>query len=339
MPPGTRYPLEVNPKIPKRLARLEELAGNLWYSWDRPTRAIFARLNPALWDAVGHNPKAMLKRIDEQRLIDAASDPAFLDSRTRGLGAFDAYHAEPPFRSSSGGFKPEELVAYFCAEFGVHESLPMYSGGLGIVAGDHCKAASDFQLPFVGVGLLYRQGYFVQTIDGEGRQRAEYHDSDFEDLPITAVRGKGGNELNVELAFPGRRVLVKVWEAKIGHVSLYLLDTDLPDNLERDRAIAHRLYGGDRTTRLEQEIVLGVGGARALAAMGFRPTVWHINEGHAAFLVLERVRGLVNDGLELEAAVEAVAANTVFTTHTPVPAGHDHFQDSVVGPYLRSVFV
>ena len=144
MPPGTRYQLEVNPKIPKRLARMEELANNLWYSWDRATRGIFARLNPALWDSVGHNPKAMLKRIDEQRLIDAASDPAFLDSLTRVLSAFDAYHAEPPFRNHAGQVKADELIAYFCAEFGVHESLPLYSGGLGILAGDHCKAASDF---------------------------------------------------------------------------------------------------------------------------------------------------------------------------------------------------
>ena len=151
MQPGTRYPLEVNPKIPKRLARMEELAANLWYSWDRPTRAIFARLNPALWDAVGHSPKAMLKRIDEQRLIDAASDPAFLDSMTRVLAAFDAYLSEPPFKQNSGGFKREDLVAYFCAEFGIHESLPIYSGGLGILAGDHCKAASDFQLPLVAL--------------------------------------------------------------------------------------------------------------------------------------------------------------------------------------------
>src|SRR5262245_51284639 len=202
----TLYSLEVNPRIPKRLARLEELAGNLWYSWDRPTRALFAKLNPQLWDAVGHSPKALLKRIDEQRLIDAAADPAFLDSLTRVLAAFDAYHAEPPFRQNSGGFRPGDLVAYFCAEFGVHESLPMYSGGLGILAGDHCKAASDFQLPFVGVGLLYRQGYFVQTIDGEGKQRAEYHDSDFDDLPISPL-----DDLKIEIPFPGRTVRVKVW--------------------------------------------------------------------------------------------------------------------------------
>jgi len=333
MRPGTRYFLEVNPRIPQRLARLNELAGNLWYSWDRPTRALFARLNPALWDAVSHNPKALLKRIDEQRLLDAAADPAFLDSLSRASAAFDAYHAEPPFRQNSGGFRPGDLVAYFCAEFGVHESLPIYSGGLGILAGDHCKAASDFQLPFVAVGLLYRQGYFVQTIDGEGKQRAEYHDSDFDDLPIEPVK-----DLKVEINFPGRAVHVKVWRARIGHVTLYLLDTDVPENSERDRAITHRLYGGDRTTRLEQEIVLGVGGVRALEAMGLKPTVWHINEGHAAFLILERVRALSAHGLASDAALEAVAANTVFTTHTPVPAGHDHFADAVVLPYLKSLF-
>jgi starch phosphorylase len=341
MPPGTRYSLEVNPRIPKRLARLEELAGNLWYSWDRATRAIFARLNPALWDAVGHNPKAMLKRIDEQRLLDAASDPAFLDSLTRVLAAFDAYLAEPPFRNHAGQVKPDELIAYFCAEFGVHESLPLYSGGLGILAGDHCKAASDFKLPFVAVGLLYRQGYFVQSIDAEGRQRAEYHDSDFEDLPIEPVKRSGpdgGGDLVVTLDFPGRKLHVKVWQAYIGHVRLFMLDTDLPENSERDRAIAHRLYGGDRTTRLEQELVLGVGGVRALEAMGIKPTVWHINEGHAAFLILERVRALVADGMTMEAALEAVASNTVFTTHTPVPAGHDQFNDGTVQPYLKSCF-
>jgi starch phosphorylase len=338
MQPGTRYVLEVNPRLPRRIARLEELAGNLWYSWDRSTRALFARLNPALWDAVGHCPKALLKCIDEQRLLDASSDPAFLDSLTRVLAAFDAYHAEPPFRQNSGGFRPDDLVAYFCAEFGVHESLPIYSGGLGILAGDHCKAASDFKLPFIAVGLLYRQGYFVQTIDAEGRQRAEYHDSEFADLPIAAVQGKDDVDLKIELTFPGRKVLAKVWQAQVGHTRLCLLDTDLAENAERDRHITHRLYGGDRTTRLEQELVLGVGGARALAAMGLQPSVWHINEGHAAFLILERVRSLVESGLPLEASTEAVAANTVFTTHTPVPAGHDQFADAVVLPYLKASF-
>jgi len=316
---------------------MEDLAGNLFYSWDRATRALFARLNPALWDAVAHCPKALLKRIDEQRLLDASSDPAFLDSLTRALAAFDAYHAEPPFRQNSGGFRPNDLVAYFCAEFGVHESLPIYSGGLGILAGDHCKAASDFKLPFIAVGLLYRQGYFVQTIDAEGRQRAEYHDSEFDDLPIVPVQ-KDGTDLKITLDFPSRKIKAKVWQTQVGHTRLCLLDTDLPENAERDRHITHRLYGGDRTTRLEQELVLGVGGARALAAMDLQPTVWHINEGHAAFLIPERVRSLVESGLTYEAAIEAVASNTVFTTHTPVPAGHDHFSDAVVLPYLKALF-
>jgi glycogen phosphorylase len=333
MPPGTRYLLEVNPRIPKRLQRLKELADNLWYSWNRPTRALFARLSPALWDAVGHSPKALLKRIDEQRLLDAASDPAFLDSLNRVLAAFDAYHAEPPFKQNSGGFRPDDTVAYFCAEFGVHESLPTYSGGLGILAGDHCKAASDFNLPFVAVGLLYRQGYFVQTIDAEGRQRAEYHNSDFDELPIEPVK-----DLKIEIPLPGRRLHMRIWQAKVGHVRLYLLDADLPENAERDRHITHRLYGGDRTTRLEQELALGVGGVRALAALGIKPTVWHINEGHAAFMILERVQGLIGEGLSFDAALEAVASNTVFTTHTPVPAGHDQFTEPTVAPYLKSCF-
>lgn len=334
----TRYSIEVNPRIPQRLARLEELAQNLRYSWDRPTRSLFARLNPTLWDAVGRCPKAMLKRIDEQRLIDAAADPAYMDSLGKVLAAFDAYHAEPPFKQNSDGFRPGDLVAYFCAEFGMHESLPMYSGGLGILAGDHCKAASDFQLPFVAVGLLYRQGYFTQTVDADGRQHAEYHDNDFDDLPVAPVRRADGADLAVEIQFPGRKVLAKVWQARAGNVSLVLLDTDIPENAERDRDIAHRLYGGDRATRLEQELILGVGGVRALAALGRKPTVWHINEGHAAFLVLERVHALRQEGLGLDAALEAVAANTVFTTHTPVPAGHDHFSDAAVLPYLKACF-
>ncbi|MBV8031997.1 MAG: alpha-glucan family phosphorylase [Betaproteobacteria bacterium] len=337
MGPGTRYTLEVFPRIPRRLARLGELASNLWYSWDRPTRAIFAKLHPSLWDAVGHSPKAMLKRIDEQRLLDAAADPAFHDSLTRVLAAFDAYHAEPPFRESAGGFRPDDLVAYFCAEFGVHESLPTYSGGLGILAGDHCKAASDFQLPFVGVGLLYRQGYFTQTVDADGRQRAEYTDADFDDLPIEPL-SKDGAELRIEVPFPARKIAVKVWQARIGHVRLLFLDTDIPENSERDRHITHRLYGGDRTTRVEQELILGVGGVRALAAAGLRPTAWHINEGHAAFLILERVHEAMAAGMNADAALEAVAASTVFTTHTPVPAGHDQFSEAVVAPYLKSCF-
>ncbi|MBS3935746.1 MAG: alpha-glucan family phosphorylase [Sulfuritalea sp.] len=331
---GTRYQIEVNPRLPARLERLDELANNLWYSWDRPTRTLFARLGPKLWGAVGHSPKAFLKRVDQHRLDEAAEDPAFLGALARVLSVYDTYH-DSPRRDPGAQLSEGALIAYFCAEFGFHESLPIYSGGLGILAGDHCKTASDMNLPFVGVGLLYRQGYFLQSIDGEGRQHALYNDADFDDLPIKPVQRAAGGDLKIGVRLPGRDVQVKVWAARIGHIALYLLDTDLEENSQRDRDITHQLYGGDRTMRLEQEIVLGMGGVCALQAMGLQPTVWHINEGHAAFLILERMRGMIAGGLDFPAALEAVASNTVFTTHTPVPAGHDHFADEMIGRYFE----
>jgi starch phosphorylase len=330
----TTFNLEVNPRIPRRLARLEEIATNLWYSWDRPTRTLFSRLHPGLWDAVNHNPKAFLKRVDEDKLTNAADDPVYLANFNRVLSAYDTYHNEPLRRNGSEWLRSTDLVAYFCAEFGFHESFPIYSGGLGILAGDHCKAASDMRLPFIGVGLLYRQGYFSQTIDGEGNQRAEYRDSEFDSLPVTPVLLQDGTELRVYVDLPGRRVACKVWHVRCGHVSLYLLDTDLADNDEHARNITHQLYGGDRQMRLEQEIILGVGGVRAMNALEFKPTIWHINEGHAAFLILERTRVLVKQGLDFLAALEAVAGNTVFTTHTPVPAGHDAFAEDSIWSYF-----
>jgi len=333
--PGTRHQLEVNPEVPQRLKRLEEISNNLWYSWDRPTRSLFARLSAGLWRAVHHSPKAFLKRIDQKRINEAADDPVFLGTMNRVLSAFDSYHAEPHVvLPGKPPLQSTDLIAYFCAEFGFHESLPIYSGGLGILAGDHCKGASDLRLPFVAVGLLYRQGYFHQTIDRDGNQTAHYGDNDFEDMPIELVHGANGAELHVGVDFPGRTVWVRIWRARVGNNSLYLLDTDLDQNSEGDRGIAHQLYGGDRRTRIEQEILLGVGGVRALAALGLRPTVWHINEGHAAFLILERIRNLIAQEMPFAAALEAAAANTVFTTHTPVPAGHDHFADDMVMHYF-----
>jgi len=335
MKPGTTYSIEVNPRIPERLSRLKELAENLWYSWDRPSRTLFARLHPGLWGAVGNSPKAFLKRVDEDRLLDAAADHIFLGNYNRVLSAFDTYMSEPLHRDAALPFHEGDLVAYFCAEFGFHESFPIYSGGLGILAGDHCKAASDLRLPFIAVGLLYRQGYFSQRIDNDGHQIATYTDSDFDDLPMHPAMNKEGGEVHIDIDFPGRKVVVKVWEAMIGHVRMLLLDTDLPENNPEDRYITHQLYGGHKQTRIQQEIILGVGGVRALKEMDVHPTVYHINEGHAAFLVLERVRRKVlNNGLSFQAALEAVASNTVFTTHTPVPAGHDHFSEGMVLEYF-----
>jgi starch phosphorylase len=332
---GTSYRLDVRPRLPERLGRLEELADNLWYSWHRATRGLFAQLDPALWTEINHSPKAFLRAIEQRRLDEAAANTGFLASYDAALAAYDAYHAET---RTDARFGAGELVAYFCAEFGLHESLPIYSGGLGILAGDHCKTASDLRLPFVGVGLLYRQGYFQQEIDFEGGQHAIFTDNDFEPLPVEPVTGRDGREARVTLELPGRPVQIKVWRARVGHVSLYLLDTDIAENGAEDRDITHRLYGGDRGTRLEQELVLGVGGTRALAALGIEPTCWHMNEGHAAFLTLERVHRLVAGGVPFEAALETVAAGCVFTTHTAVPAGHDAFPEDVVREYARSAF-
>src|SRR5450631_219456 len=332
--PGTPFVLEINPKIPKRLARMEEIAHDLWYSWDRSTRQLFARLDNTLWNSVGHSPKVMLKRIDERRLTEASEDPGFLNSYQRMLSAYDTYLGEKTRSSNSSVLGENDLVAYFCAEFGFHESFPIYSGGLGILAGDHCKAASDLRLPFIGVGLLYRQGYFQQKIDADGNQQATYLDSDFDDLPVTPVLDAEGAETIVDIELPGRVLKVKLWHARVGHVRLVLLDTDLALNAPGDRHVTHRLYGGDREVRILQEIVLGVGGVRALAALGVRPTVWHMNEGHAAFLVLERIRQLMQTGLEYAPAIEAVAANTVFTTHTAVEAGHDRFTEGMFRTYF-----
>jgi starch phosphorylase len=335
MPPGTAYAIEVNPRIPARLGRLEDLASNLSYSWDRVSREVFARLNTQLWEALGHSPKSLLRRVDERRLLEAARDPEFLNSYTRAVSAFDSYLADTARRNGAELLGEDDLVAYFCAEFGVHESLPIYSGGLGILAGDHCKAASDARLPFVGVGLLYRQGYFHQTVDGAGNQHAEYSDSDFDELPIAPAHTADGGLLHVRIDLPDCAVEAKVWETRVGHARLYLLDTDLESNRESERDIAHRLYGGDRSTRIQQEIILGIGGARALAALGVQPTAWHINEGHAAFLILERVRQAMLQGADFDAALEAVAANTVFTSHTAVAAGHDHFSEAMVRAYFE----
>jgi len=333
---GTRFTLEVRPRIPQRLERLKELANDLLYSWDRQVRGLFYRLDPDLWESCRHNPKVFLRRVSQQRLEEAAEDRIFMEDYNRVLSSYDTYHQEQIHSGIKRILDPKhDLVAYFCAEFGFHESLPIYSGGLGILAGDHCKAASDLGIPFVAVGMLYRQGYFTQTIDGHGNQITHYTPTNFEDLPISPALNAKGEEVRVQVDLPGRPVTIKVWKVKAGHITLYLLDTDLPENSPPDRSITYQLYGGDINTRIQQEIVLGIGGVRALRALGLHPTVWHINEGHSAFQILERCRERVqNQGLDFASALELVAAGTVFTTHTPVPAGHDIFHHSLISSYF-----
>ena len=332
---GTSFSIEIQAYLPERLRRLADLANDLQYSWDRRIRGLFVRLDPELWEACGHNPKVFLRRVSQQRLDEAVTDRVFLEDYSRALSAYDTYHNERHSSDIEPHLDPaSDLVAYFCAEFGLHESLPIYSGGLGILAGDHCKAASDLGVPFVAVGLLYRQGYFNQTIDSHGKQIAHCTPTDFADLPITPALNAQKREVHIVLDIAGRHVEVKVWKAKAGHITLYLLDSDLPCNGPEDRSITYQLYGGDIHTRIQQEILLGLGGVRALRALGLKPTVWHINEGHAAFQILERCRELVEQGLQFDAALEVVASGTVFTTHTPVPAGHDIFDHKLMDTYF-----
>ncbi len=332
---GTRFSLEVQPRIPPRLARLNELANDLLYSWDRQVRGLFFRLDRDLWEQCGHNPKVFLRRVAQEKLEEAVNDRIFMEDYNRALSVYDVYLEAPMRPETAAEIDPKsDLVAYFCAEFGFHESVPLYSGGLGILAGDHCKAASDLMLPFIAVGLLYRRGYFTQTVDGQGNQIAHYTPTNFADIPVTPAVDDGSAELHVTVPMDGREVVFKVWQAKAGHITLYLLDSDLPVNREEDRRITYQLYGGDKTTRIQQEIALGIGGVRALRALGHEPTVWHINEGHAAFQILERMRERVAEGIDFHAALELVAAGTVYTTHTPVPAGHDIFDPALFTKYF-----
>ena len=332
---GSRFTIEVQPRIPESLNRLEELANNLLYSWDRQVRGLFFRMDRELWETTGHNPKLFLRRIDQRKLEQAADDAVYMQEYAKVISTYDTYLKTRVSRKSSKILKPEQdLISYSCAEFGLHESMPIYSGGLGILAGDHCKAASDMGLPFAAVGMLYRQGYFTQQIDSNGNQIAQYKPSKFRDLPVRPATNADGAQIEVSIQVPGRSIFLNVWIAKVGHIDLYLLDSDLEKNREEDRRITYQLYGGDSTNRLLQEMLLGIGGVRAKRALGLAPTVFHINEGHAAFQVLERARELVAQGLEFHAALEAVASSTVFTTHTPVPAGHDIFDHRLIEYYF-----
>lgn len=329
------YSLEAVPRLPDNLGRLPELASNLMYSWDQRIRGLFWRLDQRLWASCGNNPKIFLRRVSQKRLETAAHDPDFLYDYYGALAAFDLYLATAPDRRVGNCLDTSsDLVAYFCAEYGLHESLPIYSGGLGILAGDHCKAASDLGVPLVAVGLLYREGYFTQRIDGHGQQHAVYLPVTSDDLPISLALADDGNELRVGVPVEDRTVQLRVWQARAGHTRMLLLDSDVAENNADDRRITYQLYGGGSETRIRQCIVLGIGGVRALRALGFNPSTWHVNEGHAAFSILERVREHVAGGLGFDAALELVAAGTVFTTHTVVPAGHDRFSQDQLGVVL-----
>ncbi len=314
--------------VPGKLASLNEIANNLWWSWNTDAEELFKSMDPSLWDEVKHNPKLLLEKIDYKRLLVLEDDEEFVAGLTKIYGTFREY-MDRPVNSELPS------VAYFSMEFGIHPCLKIYSGGLGILAGDYLKEASDSNFNITGIGLLYRYGYFTQKIGPKGEQLSVYEPEDFSRLPIYPVKDAEGNNLIISLIWPGRSVKVRVWEAHIGKVRLVLLDTDCEDNSPEDRTVTHYLYGGDNENRLRQELVLGIGGIRALEAMKIQPDIYHSNEGHSAFISLERLRTLINDNhLTFNQALEAIRSSTLFTTHTPVPAGHDAFEEDLLRKYI-----
>lgn len=334
------YHLRFNatPSLPVTLEPLRELAFNLWWAWNAKARWLFWFIDPVLWEKVNHSPLKLLQQANQSRLEQVARDDDFLHALATVHAEFKAYLTATDTWAAVRPvpFSAQNPVCYLSAEFGFHESIPIYSGGLGILSGDHTKAASDLGLPFVGVSLLYRHGYFKQQITRDGRQEAIDLNQNFRQVPVHEAM-RDGSPIVFTLSLPDGPVAVKVWEMRIGRVSLYLLDTDLPENRPEDRAITAQLYGGDKEMRIRQEIVLGIGGKRTMNALGLEPSVWHMNEGHSAFLALERIRQRVEkQGLEFSSALQVVAASTVFTTHTPVPAGNEVFHVDLMRKYFSA---
>ena len=325
----------VTPILPAPLEPLREMSFNLWWTWEPAARRLFRQLDPELWNRTNHNPVRMLQLSRQSRLEELAQDKNFLRELKQVFHDFEKYLGRHDTYGKTGlGAEIKNPIAYFSAEFGFHESIPNYSGGLGILAGDHCKSASDLDLNFVAIGLLYRHGYFRQQIDKDGIQAAINLNQNFYHLPIREVR-HGETKLLVSVPILDREVFARVWELRVGRVNVYLLDTDIPENSAEDRLITAELYGGDLEMRMRQEIVLGFGGVKALTALGIQPDVFHMNEGHSAFLALERIRvNVAERKLDFYSALQVVAAANVFTTHTPVPAGNDSFSRDMMQKYF-----
>jgi starch phosphorylase len=325
----------VLPHLPERLQPLQKIAYNMWWCWNHEAVSLFRRIDDDTFDAGENSPVKLLGAIDQARLEQLFNDDGFLAHMDRVDEALTHYMTCPTWFQETYPDARDSRIAYFSAEFGIHESIPIYSGGLGVLAGDHLKAASDLGVPLVGVGLMYREGYFRQYLNVDGWQQERYPENDFFNLPLIQETGADGKPLLISIPFPGREVWVRIWRIQVGRVPLYLLDTNIARNSQDDRNITAQLYGGDNDTRVRQEIILGVGGIRALRALGKMPTVCHMNEGHSAFSGLERIRLLMDEHhLDFAAAREAVTAGTCFTTHTPVPAGNDIFPPSLVEHYF-----
>ena len=321
--------------LPRRIGRLSELAFNLWWSWHPEAQELFKAIDEQLWDDCYHNPVKFLRNVKRKALNAAIHSKRTLEIYDRTLAAFDAYMrpASTWYARAYPG-RADHLVAYFSTEFGLHESFPTYAGGLGVLSGDHAKEASDLGLPFVGVGFLYNQGYFSQHITEDGWQEAGYRRYSFDDMPVLPLLDANEKPLLVKVDLPGRALHARLWKIQVGRISLVLLDSDLPENAPNDRDLTARVYGGDLDARISQEIVLGIGGVRALRTLNLQPQVWHMNEGHSAFLGLERIRELMAAGKDFDSALADVRATTVFTTHTPVAAGNEEFPDWLMDRYF-----
>jgi len=319
----------VRPALPPAISRMSELAYNLLWSWDHTIRSLFRRLDPALWKNSGYNPVLMLGRVSQTTLDRAASDARFLAVYRRACERYTNYleRAESP---------QDRLIAYFSMEYGLVDCLPIYGGGLGVLSGDHLKGSSDADIPLVGVGLLYQKGYLQQALNPDGWQQERNPVNDFYTQPVRAVQDSNGGDMLVQVELPTGPLFIKLWCMEVGRVKLYLLDTNIQENSQAEyRDITGQLYGGDNVMRIRQEIVLGIGGLRALHALNLRPTVWHMNEGHSAFLAVERMRLLIEEqGLSFDQAFEACRSNNVFTTHTSVPAGFDLFDPNLLNEYF-----
>ena len=333
--------ITVNPQLPKRVERLGEIANNLWWSWNTEFLKLFKDIDIDLWETIGKNPTKFLKLVEQEKLEGLEKNPSFLKKYDNIVENFDAYMNSKNtwFDKKYPNNKSRDMFAYFSAEYGLDEILPIYSGGLGILSGDHLKSASDLGLPFVAVGLLYKNGYFNQRINKHGVQETEYHDIDIEKLPILPVLNTDNTEMKIAVNLLGTEVFLKVWQINVGRIKLFLLDSDIKENKAEHRNITLRLYGGDKEMRIKQEIVLGIGGVRLLKKLGFKPTVYHMNEGHSAFATLELIKNTIEEKeLSFTMAKDIVSAQTVFTTHTPVPAGNDIFDIQLVEKYFKEFY-
>ncbi len=330
--------ITVNPQLPKRIEKLSEISNNLWWSWNTEFLRLFQRIDGDLWENSNKNPIKFLKHVSQERLENVAKDVNFLKEYDKIVEDFDGYmNSKNTWFTKKYPEEKDDLIAYFSAEYGLDQTIPIYSGGLGILSGDHLKSASDLGIPLIAVGLLYKNGYFNQKIDGDGNQQTEYNDIDLYDLPINPVKNDIGDDLIIYVKFPKRRLYLKVWSIKVGRVTLYLLDSDIEKNNPEDRDVTLRLYGGDQEMRIRQEIVLGQAGVELLTKyLKLTPTVYHMNEGHSAFLTLELMKNIIKDKqVSFDVAKDIASSKTVFTTHTPVPAGNDIFPLDLVEKYFK----